>query len=508
MARTSGSKQIEVPTFLRRPGTVPDQLSWLVGQYGGRSGGSLSTVQMRRIADAQAVPQACRATLKHIVSGLDWWISDEPEPDAKDNKDTERGKHYYRVLRDMADSEGNLVGFSTAVDLFADDILTARQGGCWEVIRDKKGVPHQVLHVDAATIRFTHERNQPVYQVAPTGAVSQLWEADRFGQARWHPDPRWGASLYNRTPIQLAYSAIAILASSDTYNFKIITEPIPEGILNLGPGFNHDKAVQWKASWDAAMQGIQPQPLHVVYGTSNFQYQAFRPALKDMAFESTSHWYASLVAACFEMSILDISILTKVATKAAAEMQAEATEKQGLRNLMKKIREAIEKYILEEGVFFHWEDISKKDEDTESQIASRNVEMITGLVQAKMLTEEQGIVILQGWKNLPDDIKYETAEFEKRKEEAMQQFQQKKEEDESKEKGDEEENSKKKGGEAEKETEKSALEKAKRDTSNLLKRKAKEKPLKPLKDDDAYWEVDEAYLDELAARVDAGVRGE
>jgi len=426
MPPVPGSRQLQVPTFLRRR-AVGDALNWLVSQTGGRGSDRLTTGQMRAICDSQAVPSACKGTLKHVVSTLDWWISDEDEVDGKDIKDTEKGKHYYRVLRDMLDDGGNLIGFATGIDLFADDILTARQGGCWEVIRDRGGVAQAVLHVDAGTIRFTHDPKRPVYQVSPWGEVSEVWEADRFGQARWHPNPIMGAALLNRTPIQLAYSAIAILSSSDSYNFKIIAEPIPAGLLNLGPGFNREKALQWKASWDASMRGIQPEPIHVIYGTPQYQYQAFRPPPRDMAFDTSFHNYASLVAACFEMNILDIGILTRVATKAAAESQAEATERQGLRHLMKKIKEAIEKYILEEGVYFHWEDISPKDEAVEADIASKETARVVQAVQGNLITEEQGFEILQQMKHIPADMKYDAAEFEKRKQEAQEQFQQKQE---------------------------------------------------------------------------------
>lgn len=501
-----GSVQVQVPSWISRGSRFRNSFDWLVATYGARTSDRLSTVQMRAICDSQAVPQACRATLKHQVSGLSWYLSKDEEGDEPLKETDEKGKHYYALLRNWMDDEGNMVGLASGVDLLTDDILTARQGGCAEVIRDKTGVAQYVLHVDAATIRFTHERDQPVYQVSPWGDVTEAWEADRFMQVRWHPNPIIGAALLNRTPIQLAYSAIAILAGTDTYNWKLIAEPIPAGVLNLGAGFNREKATQWKSSWDAGMQGINPEPLAIIYGTPNLQYTPFRPPPKDMAFETTDHWYASLVAACFEMSILDISILTKVSTKAAAEEQGEATKRQGLRQLMRKVKEGIENYILEEGIFFQWEDIDPTDEKAEAEIATKNTSRIVQMVQAKMLTEKQGLIVLQQLKHIPDGVKYDAAEFEKRKQEAQEQFEKKGEE------GGEKEEQKKEGEEKEKEKEKGkkvgkSVEKA-QDLEKLVKRQAKEKALPPPKDDDSIWEVDEAYLDELAARVEAGVKGD
>jgi len=443
MAQVPGSIQVEIPSWISRGGRFANSFDWLVSQYGGRSSDRLSTVQMRAICDGQAVPQACKATLKHEVSGLNWYISEDEEGDEPLDRDSEKGRHYYGLLDNWMDDEGNVIGFATGVDLLADDILTAREGGCCEVIRDKGGVAQYVLSVDAATIRFTHDNEHPVFQVSPWGEMTEAWEADRFMQARWHPNPTIGAALSSRPPVQLAYSAIAILAGTDTYNWKLIAEPIPAGILNLGPGFNDARARQWKASWDATMQGINPEPLAILYGTPNLDYKAFRPPPRDMAFETTDHWYASLVAACFEMSILDISILTKVATKAAAEEQAEATKRQGLRQLMRKIREAIENNLLEEGLYFIWEDIDPTDERVESEIAGRNADMVVKLVGAKMLTEEQGLDVLKQWQHIPDNVKYDAKAFEERRE-AMQEQMKPKEE-----KGDGEEEEQEGEGEQE-----------------------------------------------------------
>ena len=499
MAQPTGSIQVQVPSWIARGSRYSNSLDWLVSQYGGRSSDRLSTVQMRSICDSQAVPQVCKATLKHQVSGLSWYLAKDEEGNEPLKESDAKGKHYYDLLRGWLDDENHTVGFASGVDLLCDDILVARQGGCCEVIRDKSGVAQYVLHVDAATIRFTHDSDRPVYQVSPWGEVTEAWEADRFMQVRWHPNPKIGSALSNRSPVQLAYSAIAILAGTDTYNWKLIAEPIPAGILNLGPGFNQDRASQWKSSWDASMQGIDPEPLAIIYGTPNLDYKAFRPPPRDMAFETTDHWYASLVAACFEMSILDISILTKVATKAAAEEQAEATKRQGLRQLMRKVKEGIENYLLEEGIFFIWEDIDKTDEKVLAEIAEKETARVVQMVQAKMLTEEQGLIVLQQLKHVPDDIKYDAKAFEERRQQMVEQMKQKKEEEpeEKEEKGEEE-------GEAEK-----SVEKAKKpDIAKLLKRQAKEKPLPPLDDDDEWYEVDEAYREELEARVEAGVKSE
>lgn len=495
-----GSKQLEVPSFLYRQ-NVQSSFGWLVAQYGSRSPDRLTTIQMRNICDSQIVPQACRNTLKHTVAGLDWHLADAPEG-GKDIRGTVEGDHYYAVLENPLDAAGNTITFPDWVDLGTDDILTAREGGCSEIVRDKKGVPQHILTIDGATVRFTGDSRKPVYQVSPWGEVGEAWEADRFFQARWHPNPRMGAELTNRAPVQLAYTGIAILASSDTYNFKLITEPVPAGALNLGPGFTRDEATAWKASWDRGMVGINPEPLALLYGTQNVQYISFRPPLKDMAFETSFHWYASLVAACFEISILDISILTRVSTRAAAEQQSEATKRQGLRHLMRKWKQAIERHILPEGVFFIWEDIDPTDEKVEAEIAEAIVSRLAAAKGAGFITAEQGFLEMKRLKCLDEELQFEAGEEGMGGEETsdVQALVDEFDEggtlvealDTGGDGGDEEELAQ-------------YLQKGQDEIVRLVSEQAAEAlTANPLEGDDPYWEVDPAYLEELQARVDLG----
>lgn len=493
MVRTKGpvrgSRQLTVPALLRRS-RAGNSLHWLVSQYGSRTSDILTTNQMRSICDSQIVPQACRATLKHLVSGLDWHLADAPEG-GKDVKGTDEGDHYYGVLRDWCDAGGNTIGFSDGIDKGSDDLLTAREGACCEVVRDGDGVPQVILHVDAATIRFTGDPKQPVYQVAPWGEVSQLWEADRFMQIGWHPSTKMGMELTSRPPVQLAYTGIAILASSDTYNFKLITEPIPAGVLNLGPGFTSTQAIEWKAAWDTAMSGIRPDPLALIYGTQGVEYTPFRPSLKDMAFESSFHWYASLVAACFEISILDISILTRVATKAAAEEQAEATKRQGLKHLMGKWREGIQEDILPEGMFFIWEDIDPTDENIDAERHLKEAQTANTYVQMGAITPQQAFEEGQRMGHLDESLQFEAGQQmepglgmpEGASPSNIQALLDEWDE----------------GG-----TLAEWVEKARRDAANLTREQAAQEVAEPL--EEGFWEVDEAYFEELQARVREGMR--
>ncbi len=268
----------------------------------------------------------------------------------------------------------------------------------------------------------------------------------------------------------------------------------------MGPGFDRDEATKWKASWDRGMVGINPEPLALMYGTMNVQYTPFRPVPKDMAFETSFHWYASLVAACFEISILDISILTRVSTKAAAEQQSEATKHQGLRHIMRKWKQGIERCILPEGMFFIWEDIDPTDEKAMAEVGTADTNMLKSAKEAGFISARQGFDEMQRRKHLDESLEFEgeqLVEGEAGSDAASLQPLV----DELDGGGTLVAALDLRGGDEKELAE--YLTKAQTSIEDLVIEQAREaKTLEPPSDE--YWETSEEYLDELAARAEEG----
>lgn len=394
-ASIKGSKQPTPPATLMRGGGLTN----LFTRYG-----LLTTPQMRALADRQIAPGVCRSTLLHQVTGLEWAITDST---GEDIRSTKEGRFWYSLFDNAASSGGFRMGFHTFLDRFAEDILTAREGGNIEVVRDAGGVPIQLLNIDAQTLKFTGDSDYPFIQKVPWGEESPPLEYTRVLHAAWHPFVEIGQELSNRTPIQMAYTAIAILAASDEYNYNLLTDVVPLGILNLGPGFDEERAKLWKAAWDADMQAANPSRIGLLYGTDKVSWTRLSTLLQDMAFESTSYWYTALVAACFEMSILDISILTRVSTRAAAEAQWAQSRRQGLRKLMQVIKHSFEYYVLPEGLFWTWEDIDITDDATRARINRDRAITLATLVSLAILSPEQALMEAQKHKIVSDEHQWQ-----------------------------------------------------------------------------------------------------
>ena len=340
--------------------------SWFYTQYG-----YLTTASLRRLGN-WGLPGAAKATLIHQMTGLSWQILN---PDGEEDQQTE----YYTLLLDHAnDGVGGPVVFFNRL---GDDILTALEGGLFEVVRTN-GIPIALYNVDASTIVPTFDPKWPFWQKNPFTGEWVSFSREEMAQILWYPFVEIGNPFFSRTPVQLAYIALVMLADGDDYNMRLLKEVIPQGLLNLGSGFDIDRAREWKAVWDGAKEGGRLQDIGLLWGTDKAEFIPFHPSPKDMGFETLEHWYATIIAACFEMSILDLGILTKISTKAAAESQERMSKRQGLRHLMQLVKQALELFLLPEGYTYNWEDIDPTDEKDDAEIKRTRAFAVRMLVEA------------------------------------------------------------------------------------------------------------------------------
>jgi len=338
--------------------------------------GALNTVQMRRLS-REGVPGICKETLTDEALALDWTITN---PAGRSDAQTT----YSTMLLEQA-NDGE--GFTAFIVRMADDLLTSIEGGYFEVVLSGSGVPLAVYNVDCTTMfrnvdfplrNATEPWEQRIGETDPV-----MFTRAQMAHAYWAPVVSWGDTFRNRCPVELAYFYICILAAGDDWNLDLISDPFPAGVLAL-PGATKEEANAFQASWNNAIQGGQLRDLAVIYGVDlgQAQHVKFTRPPTDMAFEITNHWYTSLVAAAFEMSILDISILTKVSTKAGADSQERKSTQQGLRKLRRVIQAAIQRWVLPEGYNFNWTVPKVEDEATLAGAAAERARAVYYFVQA------------------------------------------------------------------------------------------------------------------------------
>jgi SPP1 gp7 family putative phage head morphogenesis protein len=339
-----------------------------------------------RIVGNQGIPGACGNTLRHQMAGLSYQVLTDDEQETAETE-------YYTLLLDNAkDALGNVIGGSGLFDLLAQDVLTAHQGGNVEVVRVRNGrytgVPISLYALDGASLRYVGGE-LPVAQVNQVGQVLARFAADEVLHAGWNRYAQAQLTWYNRHPVQQAWIAINALAAGDDYNYSLLTDVIPQGLLNLGPGFDKDKALQWKAAWDAAKVSGKLEDIGLLWGTDKAEFIRFQEVIKDQPFQTMAYWYLTVVTANFEMSPLDIGFMTQINTKAAAETSAELSKNKGLQHLLRTLKEAVEHWILPSHLQLKWEDIDPSDESAEAMTRRTNTEALTMALRDGLLSLPQ-----------------------------------------------------------------------------------------------------------------------
>ena len=366
------------PTQTKSRQPQPLRLHGSVGRSVSVRRGALTSAQMRTISK-EGIPGICKDTLIDESLSLEWEIvSPTGEQDAT-------ALYFTLLLQNANDGEG----FDAFKVRLAEDVLTTLQGGHFEVALNAGNVPLAVYNVDSNTIfqnpEFPEASDQPWLQRVYTNTPHDptYFTRPEMGHIYWHAVSNWSEQRRNRCPIELAYYYICILAAADDWNMELLSDPLPAGVF-VAPGATQEEAEAFQASWDYALEGGGLRDIAILYGMElgQAQHVKFTRPPTDMAFEITNHWYTSLVAAAFEMSILDISILTKVSTKAGAESQERKSQQQGQKKLRRVIQEAIERWLLPEGYKFKWIVPKPEDEATQAEAAERRARAVNYYVMA------------------------------------------------------------------------------------------------------------------------------
>jgi len=348
--------------------------------------GMLKTEHSRIIGN-QGIPGNCNSTLRSQMAGLQWRVITRDT-----REETDETKYYSLVLGNARDQHGAQIGAAGLFDLVAQDVLNSHEAGNAEVVRIRggryDGVPIALYAVDAASLRWLPrgaEDPEPIAQINPDsllpihggGGAEVRFAQDEIMHVVWSRYQSGGLQWYNRHPVQMAWVAINCLAAGDDYNYSLLTEVIPQGLLNLGPGFDRTKAMQWRDAWRAARQSGKLEDIGLLWGTEKVEFIRFNQALTEQPYQHMAYWYLTTVTGAYGMSPLDIGFMTQLNTKAGAEVSVELSKNKGLAHLLRVIGQGVEFWILPEHLALDWPDLDPTDEQVEAGTREANSRAIT-----------------------------------------------------------------------------------------------------------------------------------
>ncbi len=340
--------------------------------------GMLKTGQARAIG-TQGIAGNCSGTLRDQMQGLQWKVL------TTDGKETDETDYYTLLMENARDENGAIIGASGLFDVLAQDVLMAHEGGACEVVRLDKGpnagVPIALYAMDGGTLRWaprSADDEEPIAQVeGEVGSELARFRQDEVMHIVWNRYAERGLHWYNRHPVQVAWVALNCLAASDDYSYSLLTEVVPQGLLDLGKGFDAEKAAQWRDAWRAARQSGKLEDIGLLWGTEGAQFIRFQEPMKDQPFQTMNYWYLTIVAGAFGLTPLDIGFMTQINTKAGSETVAEQSRHKGLAHLLQVVKQAVGFWILPTGLELVWPDLDPSDERVEAETREANARAIT-----------------------------------------------------------------------------------------------------------------------------------
>lgn len=332
----------------------------------------LSTENMRNLI-GWGIPGICGSTLMHQVEGLDWKILN-PKKQADDIT------AYFTDL--IWSANDGLGGDNTFFNKLIEDVLACRTGGFVEIVRNFDGIPTALYSVDGATVWPTLEPEAPFEQKFHGQTVTTFSAFDLL-QVVWRPFTDWQLLGYNRTPLQIAWDAINVLGIADDYIRRALSEDIPAGLLNLGPNFDRNAALDWKTTWDAMMASdVRVNKFGILWGADHIDFAKFAFNPQEMQVSQTTLWETQLVTAAFELTPADIGLNIGGAGGNAGEQQVTLTKRRGLRALIEKIERAFTRLVLPPGYELEFDAIDTSDERDIAAIAQMKSQSIAQYIGA------------------------------------------------------------------------------------------------------------------------------
>lgn len=236
------------------------------------------------------------------------------------------------------------------IEPIVEDLLTL-DAGCIEIERTLNGGIGGLWPVDGAKIK-----------------VNARWDGSDPEESRyfWYPDGyREGAAFTNddfvyimanrRTdsaigtpPLETLKLTIEAEMAAHEYNRRQVSGAAPDGVLNLGEGFNKTQVDQFRGYFESEVAGRGA--VGFIGGTKSPGWIKFRENNRDMQFLEWQIYLVRKICVVLGLTPQDLGVTFDV-NRSTAETQIQISEDRGLRPLMTLLQEYVTQEIVWDPAF-------------------------------------------------------------------------------------------------------------------------------------------------------------
>lgn len=388
-AQTYLNAQVAQRTKSNSKSFVFDPLSAFDGNFGYKEKPLRITSQLLRAMGRSPIPAAIKGTRVEQIADFSEPQANKYSPgfiirrkqygqgDGKPVKPSRNDQKTINWLTDFILNGGEAANawhgdsFDTFIRKIVPDSMDL-DAACFEVVRDRRGMPSEFFAVDAATIRlaesfdddnFDNKRNAANIKTKINGyfpSFVQVYNQEIY--AEFYPwelcygirNPRTDISVngYGQSELELLINTITSMLNADAYNanfFKIGSHP--KGFLKVSKDFNESRLQEFRQQWQAQMMGVNNAHRIGVLEAEKMDWISTHVGNADMEFGKFQEYLVRLACAIYKIAPEEIGFESGSGDKSAmfegnkAEKLQYSKDK-GLKPLLKFIQSFINKYLI------------------------------------------------------------------------------------------------------------------------------------------------------------------
>lgn len=295
--------------------------------------------------------------------------------------------------------------FDSFLRMLAKDSFTFDQA-CFEIIRNKKGEPHEFFIVDASTIRIADSYDDDTFQNAEGikkirgyyPSYVQIYRGEPTAsfypwELCWitrNPDSAINGRGYGRSELEDLVTTVTSLLHSEEYNRKFFSQgSAPKGIIRVkGDNIDKDKLKEFRQQWQAMVSGVNNAWKTPVMESDQVDYIDLQKTNRDMEFSSWVEFLIKVSCAVYSIDPAEVNFPygqteSKPLFDGNNESRLKFSKDKGLRPALKAIESKINKWLVRhfyggkyEFAFVGLDSLSVKEETELTKLQIENFKTI------------------------------------------------------------------------------------------------------------------------------------
>jgi hypothetical protein len=290
------------------------------------------------------------------------------------------------------------------------DSLTIDQG-CFEVVRNRKGIPTEYLAVDGATFRIADSYDDDKYSEGSSTKREKIrgyypsyvqvidgiikneyypWELC-FGIRNTTTDIY--ANGYGKSEVEELVSIITWMLYADSYNGKFFSQgSSPKGMIKVSKGMNRNRLAEFRQQWISMVAGVQNAWKMPIIEAEKMDYIDLQKSNTDMQFAQWQEYLIKIACAIFKIAPEEVGFNLGNASGGGAMFEGNGEAKikysrdKGLKPLLKSIEFWINKWIvnaIDEDFEFKFVGLEVDTEEAEVELDIKKVGSFMGFKEAR-----------------------------------------------------------------------------------------------------------------------------